>query len=74
MKPQLNIQDSFLFSHLKSNTDIEVIPVVGEPFKGRVVRFDRYMVVFVSEGKTLPYYKQAIAAIVGMPAHPHPGR
>lgn len=69
MKSELNIQDGFLFSHLKSNTDVEITLIHGEPFKARVIRFDRYMIMVVADGRALSIYKHAIVCIKGAPVH-----
>jgi host factor-I protein len=61
----INIQDGFLFSHLKEATDLTFELVNSKHLLGRIKRFDRYAVVVDTGGQDILVYKHAIATISG---------
>lgn len=63
-KPNINIQDGFLFQSLKANRNMAVELVTGRSLRGPIRRFDRFAVVLESEGREILVYKHAIATIV----------
>ena len=44
-KPNINIQDGYLFQNLKAATMMDVGLINGEAFHGRLRRFDRFAIV-----------------------------
>ena len=67
-KPNINIQDGFLFQSLKDGRTVTVELVTGKRLDGRIRRFDRFAVVVDSQGREVLIYKHAIATIA--PAAP----
>ena len=63
-KPSINIQDGFLFQHLKDGKTMAVELMTGRRLEGRIRRFDRFAVVIESEGREVLVYKHAIATIL----------
>lgn len=59
----INIQDSFLFGCLKEGTVLAFALVTGKAIKGRIRRFDRYVVVVDSGSEETLIYKHAIVGI-----------
>ena len=62
-RPPINIQDSFLFGSLKEGRRLAFGLVTGKAVSGRILRFDRYVVLVESEGTEVMLYKHAIVAI-----------
>jgi len=67
-KPNINIQDGFLFQSLKDARPVAVELVTGKRIEGRIRRFDRFAVVIETDGHESLVYKHAIATIA--PASP----
>ncbi|MDH5580172.1 MAG: RNA chaperone Hfq [Betaproteobacteria bacterium] len=63
-KPNINIQDGFLFQSLKDARPVTVELVTGKRIEGRIRRFDRFAVVIEADGHEVLVYKHAIATIV----------
>ena len=62
-KKQINIQDGYLFEHLKEGRRLAFVLTTGQQLQGRIERFDRFTVL-VDDGKRLSLvYKHAIAGI-----------
>lgn len=66
-KPNINIQDGYLFQNLKASTMMDVGLVTGLTLHGRLRRFDRYAIVLEQEGREVLIYKHAIATIEEAP-------
>jgi host factor-I protein len=64
-KHTINIQDGFLFQHLKEGTRLTVELTTGRKITGKLRRFDRFAVIMESEGAEMLLYKHAIALIAG---------
>ena len=62
-----NIQDSFLFGHLKDGSILAFALVSGKAVQGRIQRFDRYTLLVESSGRETLVYKHAIVAITETP-------
>lgn len=62
-KPSINIQDGFLFQHLKESTRVRLELMSGRRIEGILKRFDRFVVVVDREGQEILVYKHAIATI-----------
>lgn len=62
-KPNINIQDGFLFQSLKDGRAMTVELVTGKRIDGRIRRFDRFAVVIEAQGREVLVYKHAIATI-----------
>lgn len=62
-KPSINIQDGFLFQHLKAATRMKVLMVNGNELVGVLRRFDRFAVVLDADGGEILIYKHAIATL-----------
>jgi host factor-I protein len=62
-KPNINIQDGYLFQNLKAGTTMNVGLVTGQTLHGRLRRFDRFAIVLEQEGREVLVYKHAIATI-----------
>ncbi len=62
-KTNINIQDGFLFQHLKAGTTLHVGLMTGGALTGQLRRFDRFAVVVASAGKEVLVYKHAIATL-----------
>ena len=62
-KPNINIQDGFLFHNLKAETTLDVGLVTGKTLQGRMRRFDRFAIVLEMDGREVLVYKHAIATI-----------
>lgn len=62
-KPNINIQDGFLFQSLKDGRAMTVELVTGKRIDGRIRRFDRFAVVLEAQGREVLVYKHAIATI-----------
>ncbi len=66
-KPNINIQDGYLFQNLKASTMMDVGLVTGRTMHGRLRRFDRFAIVLEQEGREVLVYKHAIATIEEAP-------
>ena len=62
-RPPANIQDSFLFASLKDARELAFGLVTAKALKGRILRFDRYVVLVESGGVETLLYKHAIVGI-----------
>lgn len=62
----INIQDSFLFGSLKEERVLAFSLVSGKAIKGRIKRFDRYIVLVETDVQEIMVYKHAIVAITEM--------
>lgn len=62
-KQEINIQDGFLFQHLKAGTPMLLTLVTGNRLEGRLKRFDRFALVLESEAREILIYKHAVASI-----------
>lgn len=66
-KPNINIQDGFLFQNLKAASTLDVGLITGKGLQGRLRRFDRFAIVLEQEGREVLVYKHAIATIEEAP-------
>jgi len=66
-KPNINIQDGFLFQNLKAASTLDVGLVTGKTLQGRLRRFDRFAIVLELDGREVLVYKHAIATIEEAP-------
>lgn len=66
-KPNINIQDGYLFQNLKASTVLDVGLVTGKTLHGCLRRFDRFAIVFEHDGREVLVYKHAIATIEEAP-------
>jgi len=66
-KPNINIQDGFLFQNLKAGATMDVGLLTGEALNGRMRRFDRFAIVLECDGREVLIYKHAIATIEEAP-------
>lgn len=66
-KPNINIQDGFLFQSLKAGRSMAVELVTGRSLKGPIRRFDRFALVVENGGREVLVYKHAIATIAEAP-------
>jgi host factor-I protein len=62
-KPNINIQDGFLFQNLKAASTLDVGLTTGKALNGRLRRFDRFAIVLEMDGREVLVYKHAIATI-----------
>jgi host factor-I protein len=62
-KPNINIQDGFLFQSLKDGRPMSFELTTGRHIEGKIRRFDRFAVVVESGGREVLLYKHAIATI-----------
>ena len=66
-KPNINIQDGFLFQNLKAASTLDVGLITGNTLQGRLRRFDRFAIVLELDGREVLVYKHAIATIEEAP-------
>ena len=66
-KPNINIQDGYLFQNLKAATMMDVGLITGQDLHGRLRRFDRFAIVLEQDGREVLIYKHAIATIEEAP-------
>lgn len=66
-KPNINIQDGFLFQNLKAASTLDVGLITGKAMQGRLRRFDRFAIVLEQDGREVLVYKHAIATIEEAP-------
>lgn len=64
-KPNINIQDGFLFHSLRSGATIAVQLVTGERLEGKLKRFDRYAIILDLGGLEIMVYKHGIVSVEG---------
>lgn len=62
-KPNINIQDSFLFQILKAGKPIAVALITGQRLEGVLKRFDRFALVLEAGGRETLIYKHAIVSV-----------
>ncbi len=62
-KQEINIQDGFLFQHLKAGTPLLFTLVTGTRLEGTLKRFDRFALVLESDAREILVYKHAVASI-----------
>lgn len=62
-KPNINIQDGFLFQILKSGMPVEIQLITGGSVQGIVKRFDRFALVLESDGQETLVYKHGIVSV-----------
>ena len=62
-KPEINIQDTFLFQCLKNKPMLRIDLVTGRSLQGQLKRFDRFALLLEYEEKELLVYKHAIATL-----------
>lgn len=63
MSKSINIQDGFLFQHLKRHEPVKVELMTGKILEGPLVRFDRFALVVMQGDDEVLIYKHAIATI-----------
>lgn len=63
MKPQINLQDTFLNQCRKDNVPVTIYLVNGFQLRGLVKGFDSFTVILDSEGKQMMVYKHAISTV-----------
>ncbi len=74
-KRPINVQDSFLFGHLKEGRVLAFFLISGKALKGPIVRFDRFALIVNHQGQEVLVYKHAIETISEPPdARPQPVR
>ncbi len=66
-KPNINIQDGFLFQNLKAASTLDVGLITDKTLQGRLRRFDRFAIVLELDGREVLVYKHAIATIEEAP-------
>ena len=62
-KPEINIQDGFLFQHLKDASAIRVTLVSGQVLEGTLKRFDRFSLLLDGSGGEILVYKHAVSTV-----------
>ena len=62
-RPEINIQDGFLFQILKSGQRVEIQLITGERLHGQLKRFDRFALVLESEGQETLIYKHGVVSV-----------
>lgn len=62
-KTSINIQDGFLFQHLKAGTSLTVGLVTGASLVGKIKRFDRFALVLDDGSGEILIYKHAVATL-----------
>lgn len=67
-KTNINIQDGFLFQHLKAGSQLRLVLTTGTTLAGQLRRFDRFAVVLGSSGHEILVYKHAIATVEEAPS------
>lgn len=64
-KPEINIQDGFLFQSLKSGQLVTIELVNGRRIEGVLRRFDRFALVIEQDGREKLVYKHGVATVEG---------
>ncbi len=62
-KPEINIQDGFLFQVLKSGQPVAIELVNGRRIDGVLKRFDRFALVLEHDGREKLVYKHGVATV-----------
>lgn len=62
-KTSINIQDGFLFQHLKAGTQLAVGLMTGRSLSGKIKRFDRFALVLDDGKGEILVYKHAVATL-----------
>lgn len=62
-KTSINIQDGFLFQHLKAGTVLAIGLVTGKSLSGKIKRFDRFALVLDDGNGEVLVYKHAVATL-----------
>jgi host factor-I protein len=62
-KPEINIQDGFLFQVLQSGQTLSIELINGRRIDGALRRFDRFALVIEHDGRERLVYKHAVATI-----------
>ena len=62
-KPEINIQDGYLFQTLKSGQPLSIELVNGRRIEGVLKRFDRFALVIEHDGREKLVYKHAVATV-----------
>lgn len=62
-KPEINIQDGFLFQVLKSGQPVAIELVNGRRIDGVLKRFDRFALVLEHDGREKMVYKHGVATV-----------
>jgi RNA chaperone Hfq len=62
-KTSINIQDGFLFQHLKAGTTLAVGLTTGKSLSGKLKRFDRFALVLDAGNGEILVYKHAVATL-----------
>lgn len=62
-KHPINVQDGFLYQHLKAGRAVAVELANGGSLQGRIKRFDRYAIVLQNEERETLLYKHAVATV-----------
>jgi len=62
-KTSINIQDGFLFQHLKAGTPLAIGLMTGRSLSGKIKRFDRFALVLDDGSGEILVYKHAVATL-----------
>jgi len=62
-KPEINIQDGYLFQTLKSGQPLSIELVNGRRIEGVLKRFDRFALVIEHDSREKLVYKHAVATV-----------
>lgn len=62
-KPEINVQDGFLFQGLKSGQPLVIELVNGRRIEGVLKRFDRFAFVLEQNGRERLVYKHGVATV-----------
>ena len=63
-RQEIKIQEGQLFTWLKEGALLSFEMITGRKVTGRILRFDRYVLLLNLGGKTMLVYKSALACIV----------
>ncbi|MDX1503379.1 MAG: RNA chaperone Hfq [Thermoanaerobaculia bacterium] len=62
-KQSINIQDGFLFQHLKAGTTVRLELTTGTSIEAVIRRFDKFALILDRQGTETLIYKHAVASI-----------
>ena len=62
-KPEINVQDGYLFQILKSGQSLTIELLNGRRIEGVLKRFDRFALVIESDGRETLVYKHGVATV-----------
>ncbi len=62
-KPEINIQDGYLFQILKSGQALTIELLNGRRIEGVLKRFDRFALVIENDGREKLVYKHGVATV-----------